>query len=106
MDQNDTFLISSEASTWALSTELVVEFLFEVLCELDDGWPESETGDCQALPSKEIVKIELSKSHDIFILREKICRKREREGGCEGVTVWMCRCDIDVQMCGCVEVER
>ena len=74
--------------------------------KLDEGWPESETGGCQALPSKEIVKIELSKSHDIFILREKICRKREREGGCEGVTVWMCRCDIDVQMRGCVKVER
>ena len=25
--------------------------------ELNDGWPESGTGDCQALPSKEIVTI-------------------------------------------------
>ena len=29
--------------------------------------PESEKGDCQAIPSKEIVKIELPKSHDFFI---------------------------------------
>ena len=50
------------------------------------------------------VTIELSKSHDILILREKICRKRR--GGGEGATMWTCRCDIDVQMCGCVEVER
>ena len=35
--------------------------------KLDNGWPESEEGDCQAIPSKEIVKIELSKSHDFFI---------------------------------------
>ena len=34
---------------------------------LDDGWPESETGHCPALSSHEIVKIELSKSHDFFI---------------------------------------
>ena len=31
--------------------------------KLDDGWPESEKGDCQAIPSK----IELSKSHDFFV---------------------------------------
>ena len=37
--------------------------------------------------------------------REKMCRKREREGGCAGVTVWMCRCDIDAQMCGGEEVD-
>ena len=30
--------------------------------ELDDGWPESEKGDCQAVPSKKIAKIELWKS--------------------------------------------
>ena len=34
---------------------------------LDDGWPESETGDCPALSSHEIVKIELSKSHDFSV---------------------------------------
>ena len=66
-----------------------------------DGWPESETGDCPALSNKELVHIELSKSHDLFILRErkkdrKKEREREREGGCEGVTVWMYKCDIDV----------
>ena len=38
--------------------------------------------------------------------REKICRKKERHYRCEGATVWMYRCDIDVQMCGCSEVER
>ena len=35
--------------------------------QLDDGWPESETGDCSALSSYETIKIELSKSHDFFI---------------------------------------
>ena len=35
--------------------------------ELDDGWPESETCNCPAL--------------------SKRCEEREREGGCEGVTV-------------------
>ena len=35
--------------------------------KLDDGWPESETGDCPALSSHEIFKTELSKSHDFFI---------------------------------------
>ena len=35
--------------------------------KLDGGWPESEKGDCQAVARKEIVKIELSKSHDFFI---------------------------------------
>ena len=38
--------------------------------------------------------------------REKICRKKERQDRCEGATVWMYRCDIDVQMCGWGEVER
>ena len=42
--------------------------------------------------------------------RKKICRKKdrkkERQDRCEGATVWMYRCDIDVQMCGCGEVER
>ena len=39
----------------------------------------------------------------ITFSRPKVsCRKREREGGCEGVTVWMCRCDFDVEMCVCV----
>ena len=42
--------------------------------------------------------------------REKICRKKERkkerQDRCQGATVWMYRCDIDVQMCGCGEVER
>ena len=32
-------------------------------------------------------------------------RRREREGGREGVTVWMRRRDIDVQMCGGGEVD-
>ena len=38
--------------------------------------------------------------------REKKERKKERQDRCEGTTVWMYRCDIDVQMCGCGEVER
>ena len=38
--------------------------------------------------------------------REKICRKKEGQDRCQGATVWMYRCDIDVQMCGCGEVER
>ena len=35
-------------------------------------------------------------------------RTKERKTGdrCQGATVWMYRCDIDVQMCGCGEVER
>ena len=46
--------------------------------QLDDGWPESEKGDCQAIPSKEIVKIELSKSHDFFIqsvIEQEVAKK-------------------------------
>ena len=39
----------------------------EVSYKLDDGWPESETGDCPAQSSHEIAKIELSKSNDFFI---------------------------------------
>ena len=27
-------------------------------------------------------------------------KERKREGGCEGVTVWVRRCDIVVEMCG------
>ena len=40
--------------------------------------------------------------------REKryVARKKERQDRCQGATVWMYRCDIDVQMCGCGEVER
>ena len=48
--------------------------------------------------SKPIVQIDFSQSHDLWmqfkICREKMCRKREGEGGCEGVTMWMRRCDI------------
>ena len=40
------------------------------------------------------------KNLDLKYEEKKICRKRDREGGCEGVTVWVCRCDIDAQMCG------
>ena len=40
---------------------------------------------------------------------EKICRKKDRtdvkERQC-GCAATVCRCDIDVQMCGCGEVER
>ena len=55
------------------------------------------------IPRREINKIELTKSHDFFIL-EKIYVEREKErAGKEG----QCGCaDIDAQMCGCVEVER
>ena len=62
------------------------------------------------------VEVERYRSADVSVsrckstqVRKRTCRKKERkkerEGGCEGVTVWMYRCDIDVQMCGCVEVE-
>ena len=54
------------AITGAL-TSFPAEHVFQAGTRLDDGWPESEKGDCQAIPSKEIVTIELSKSHDFFI---------------------------------------
>ena len=34
---------------------------------LDDGWPDSETGDCSVLWSYETIKIDLSKSNGFFI---------------------------------------
>ena len=79
--------------------------------KLDDGWPESEKGDCQVVQGPRLLYticywVRSCEEIRSKILRDQICRMREREGGCEGVTVWMCRCDIDVQMCGRVEVER
>ena len=63
---------------------------------------------CQQFRVMPIVQIDLSQTHDLWtqfkLLRDKMCRKREGEDRREGVTVWMCRCDIDAQMCGGGEV--
>ena len=44
-----------------LPSDLHVVFLCLNNMKLDDGWPESEKGDCQAVPNKKIDKVQLLK---------------------------------------------